>query len=624
MGEKKRYKATICEKLQKKKSFKGRPTTREEELELVHGEHDEMAPVIPGAPFCYNHDGSDKVGVVVASEKTADGKWDIAFEIDGATLTGRSAQGWIESGGCREVSLAHRPGNARTGNKATPVEVSYCFKGARANTIIHSVYDSKLGKYIPLDEQSHSIQASADTSTPSFTVFLDDDDEMVEASDNPAAADAPMLTDEQKAESAGGAAPATPAAPAAPAALASPADEDDEKDESMSKGLKDAAAAGKKAVVPEDDPDLDIKNINRLRESLEKSTNLTKADRIALQNTITTSAMRYSKTQEQLQVLAAKLRGYEEKELAARESKLAQERAEMEKEAEKHRKIIGDFYRQNSGNPLAEKAVQACKDKSTTNAMLEVYASSCVLASASEPARMSPAIAAEWQRHVAEREAAKRSKPAAAVKRPIVAASTTSATTTTAAAATTKQVNASAMDTTGDGSDEEQEDDYFENAGLVRASASGKRYILGDPLEYPPEFLEDDKGVVFASAAPTSRQLSRMTDYQRRQALEYSRRTFTPWTKGTGARFNMHDIPDRLKADVAKLWCSFPGGTGFNGNGANVYRRTDHCSPATINASRDNVDLARQALDMQEDAMSEWAKKVSAVGSSNRGQFLPS
>lgn len=619
MATKKRYKATICDNLQQSKSFHGSPRTREEQLELIHQEADEMAPLLPGSPFCYNHDATDRTGVVVACSKTPDNKWDVEFEIDGSTLTGRNAQKWIETS-IREVSLAHMPGNGRSAAK--PVEVSYCFKGARANTVIHSVFDSNTGKYIPLESPAQTIAASADdlagSPIPQFTIFVGS--KMVEASEaNPAPAAAAAgavapggqsmsLSSELQAE-----------APAK-SVQREMEDDDDEKDESVSKARRaeEEVKTDKKQDTLHDETDLDIKNINRLRESLEKSTTLSKADRIALQNTITTSAMRYSKTQEQLQALSAKLRSYEEKELAAREAKLASERAEMEREADKHRKIIGDFYNANRGNPLAEKAVQACKDKSTTNAMLEVYASSCVMASATEPARMSPAIAAEWQRHVEEREAARRNKPAAAAaasKRTLVAASASASVATPASAPT--QVNASAMDVDG----EDEEDDYFERSGLVLASADGRKFILGDPLEYPPEFHRDNKGIVYASAAPTTRQLSRMTDYQRRHALEDARRTFQPWTKGTGARFNMHEVPDQLKHEVVKLWCSFPGGTGFTGNGANVYRRADHCSEATIRASRDNVDPAQQALDM--DGLSDWAKKVNAVDTRNNGRLLP-
>jgi hypothetical protein len=615
-GAVKRYKATICANLRKKNSYAGRgPQSREEELELLEKQYETMAPKIIGKSFCYNHEMEDEVGKIVASERGANGEWDIEIEIDGRTMSGRRAQGWIETGHCRGVSLSHRPGNGR--RKDTPVESSYCFEGARPGTIIHSVYDSKLGKYIPLNQQTHTIAASSDGSDKEFILNIneDDNDDKMDASQD-AAADAAAAA----AAVASGASQGPESAEQKqqeqkqPDQTVDPEEEEEEKDESVSQSKKKKPEAEEESSSD----DLDLQTIDRLRKSLESSSNLSKKDRIALQNTIAVAALKHSKAQSRIEEMATKLREYEQKELAAREAKLAEERAELERETERHRKIIGDFYRSNAGNPLAERAIKACKEKSTTLEMLEVYSQSCVLASAAtngnDVARMSPTIAAEWKKHLAEREAAKRnkSKPIKAAKEPAVAAPAKSS-----AVTKKKKIEASAMDTSDDDNNEDDDDSY---GGMVLASASGRRYILGEPLPYPPQYVEDSQGLIRASARPSDRDLRRMTDYQRRDALKKASETFVPWTKGSGAYWDMHDFPDQIKEGMARLWCEYPGGTGFKGNQATNYRPADYISASTIKAYSQNLNPMQRDSDMND--LSDWTKLM-LTASKKKGGILP-
>lgn len=162
-----RFKGLIANNIVKCKSFRGRPSSRQQELELDHDEVAALGSKLNGKPLCYNHIDGMPVGVVKANRVDGSGKWEIEGELHDDTPEKREVIEWVKGGLLPSLSLKHRPGVDE------PIEVSLCFRGAREGTFITEkpvmLHDSKSGLYTIARDAPDVISCSSENADEELT-----------------------------------------------------------------------------------------------------------------------------------------------------------------------------------------------------------------------------------------------------------------------------------------------------------------------------------------------------------------------------------------------------------------------------------------------------------------------
>jgi hypothetical protein len=210
-----RFTGTIAKgaSIRRCKSYRGRPSSRQEELELDERDHTALSAGLNGRPLCYNHDDDIVVGSVLGNTRRPNGDWDIHAEIGPMDQPrNRELAEWVKGGLLQGLSLKHY----QSSNE--PIEVSLCFKGARPGTTITKVmqYDSKSQLYnltgdagddiVPASAVDDNADAELLLIVAASVTAMSTTTEPAAAPAAPAAASAPPAT----------APPPTPAAPSAP------------------------------------------------------------------------------------------------------------------------------------------------------------------------------------------------------------------------------------------------------------------------------------------------------------------------------------------------------------------------------------------------------------------------
>lgn len=592
----KRYRGSICTTLQSRKSFGNRrPRGRQEELELTFKEKNEMDPQLVNAPFCWAHDEEVRVGTVLSAVKAEQANtWDIEILVPGNTAKGKTTQGLIETAGMIGLSLNHWPGDKD--NPCEVVEVSGCDEGARVGTEIHSVWCTKLKKWIPLHEQTHSIAACNDndrsllrTLQAKARIMASEDaappaQQQQQEIPPPPAEDADMDVDDQ---------------------LEEKKQEEDQGEEKKQEEKKAPPQNRKQRQEMDDNLDDDSK-LRELHKRLQQG-NLTARDRKELMDQIMRLMSDNVNKEKALREKEAKLAEIKEKEAAAEMERMRKVQAEIEEEGKRCRAIIGRYKKNNPDCPIAASAVAASKDPKTSIDVLRVHAAHFIKASADQGRSMS-AQEREQQKQLAalldQRRAMQQppSKPSAHTP-----------------ANAKKKVAASVPDTKGlslhsEADREEEEDDSMDEDedmrpgeehdeyGGIKASNEFSRAHQGQA----PNSLGKGHGLIVphwmvhipakdpSGRAQVRASASSMREWRRsgreREADEAIRAAVTrvPWEPGTGANFNTDFVKNvGLRMQVQDLWSSFKqDGVGLTGKQASHHRLSDTFSPEAITRIR--------------------------------------
>ena len=152
-----RVRACIAPRVTRFRSFRGKPSNRQEQLELDVESVKQLRQRLVGRPVCYNHDDTVVVGSISsdAFEEAPDGtgRWYAYLDISDETPEGAQTLKHVREGHVRGVSLKHLWSSNR------PIEVSICAAGARGpDSCI--VRDSKTGQYTSVVRDDPVIAAS--------------------------------------------------------------------------------------------------------------------------------------------------------------------------------------------------------------------------------------------------------------------------------------------------------------------------------------------------------------------------------------------------------------------------------------------------------------------------------
>lgn len=142
------------------KTFKGKPTCRQQELEIDREEQTVMASLMDKLPLRHEHNDLTLLGWCGDHRMHPDGRWDARLDFTDATPEGRDAIRAIRAGELRGVSLKHRPGPP-----PVPFEISLCKQGARAGSGIY--FDKATNLYTSADAPTSSIVAASEDDTDS-------------------------------------------------------------------------------------------------------------------------------------------------------------------------------------------------------------------------------------------------------------------------------------------------------------------------------------------------------------------------------------------------------------------------------------------------------------------------
>lgn len=153
-----RYSGCIVSKLLKAKTYTGKPRNAEERNQVTFDEAKRMLPRMQGLKVCFNHDESVKIGQVLNARITADGSFDIDFEVD---LQDSVIQDLVQHKVFKGLSLSHELHSCR------PVEVSVCWEGARPGTTFSECKDND---YILEESNEVIIRASITEANRFFAV----------------------------------------------------------------------------------------------------------------------------------------------------------------------------------------------------------------------------------------------------------------------------------------------------------------------------------------------------------------------------------------------------------------------------------------------------------------------
>jgi hypothetical protein len=184
----------ISQDVRSMKSYKGRPMRPEQRYELDHKDVRAMLPRMKGIPLCYNHNDHIVVGSVTDSEMPDSRRWKVKGRVEARDTRSTMVADMIEAGLLHSLSLKHHAGTLE------PLEVSFCFKGAREGTEITDlmVYDSNQDLYKhPSSDNDDIVACSSSADADDILILPFDEDDMVVAASQappataPAAADAP-------------------------------------------------------------------------------------------------------------------------------------------------------------------------------------------------------------------------------------------------------------------------------------------------------------------------------------------------------------------------------------------------------------------------------------------------
>jgi len=160
----KRYRGRFVWQPPEKLSFQGTPQNRDQWFELSREQLLTMWRDFKGLPIRQLH-GSVPIGRVLSPFWDADGSAMIEFELDN-TPEANFTRSLLDNNLMRGLSLKHNP------NSTYPIEMSLCFEGARPNTWVTGVTETKGATYkptdtfMPVDQQSLELLAETTSTVP--------------------------------------------------------------------------------------------------------------------------------------------------------------------------------------------------------------------------------------------------------------------------------------------------------------------------------------------------------------------------------------------------------------------------------------------------------------------------